>query len=67
MTIYNPRADFKDEFGGLKLEQIHGQVKDLTLRTHFTLNGSSAPVQWSSERQQRRAGLQSENSNTSTI
>lgn len=30
MTIYNPRADFKDEFGWLKLEQIHEQVKDLT-------------------------------------
>lgn len=50
MTTYNPRADFKDEFDGLKLEQIHEQVKDLTLHTHFTHNGS-ALVQWSSERQ----------------
>lgn len=66
MNIYNPRADFKDEFGGLKLEQIHEQVKDLTMRTHFTHNGS-ALVQWSKQRQQRRAGPQSENSNTSTI
>lgn len=41
MTIYNPRADFKDEFDGLKREQIHEQVKDLNPRTHFTHNGSA--------------------------
>lgn len=52
MTIYNPQADFKDEFGGLKLKQIHEQVKDLTLRTHFTDNGSVL-VQRSTRRQQK--------------